>query len=232
MEFKKRCVGFLIVLGIAISWVFTTEMAHKIQLTFKAPFFIMWFSTNWLILSILLPLSCQINLEDGIRRERLSMKYLFICALIFYIMWAGSNYLYTSALSFSSASVVTAVFSSAPAFVFILSYFILREVFTLLKFLAVICSISGVLLIAYSQGLHTISFYGVGFATLSAILAAVYKVNLKKALGESGMTVTAIYLAIVGAINLFIFWPLIIILDMFRIEVVYSSEIPWSYLVL
>ena len=190
----------------------------------------MWFSTNWLVLSILLPLSFQINLEQAIRLERLSIRYLFFCALIFYILWAGSNYLYTSALSFTSASVVTAVFSSAPVFVFILSYVILKEIFTLLKLLAVILSISGVALIAYSQGFHNISFYGVCFATISALLAAVYKVNLKKALGDTSMSNTAIYLALVGAINMFIFWPLIIILYVLGIEDV--SQVPWANLVL
>lgn len=140
--------------------------------------------------------------------------------------------MYTSALTFASASVVTAVFSSAPVFVFILSYFILNEFFTLLKLFAVLCSILGVVLIAYSQGFHSFSIIGVSFATGSAILAALYKVNLKKVLGEAGMAPTAVYLGLLGAINMFIFWPIIILLDVLGVEAISTMEVPWSTLVL
>ena len=57
MDNKKRCFGTLIVIGIACSWVLATELSGRIQTEyhFTAPFFLMWFSTNWVILSITFP---------------------------------------------------------------------------------------------------------------------------------------------------------------------------------
>ncbi len=153
-------------------------------------------------------------------KDRLSFKRLLLAAFIFYLLWGGANYLYTWALGFTSASVVTAVFSSAPAFVFILSLLILHEKFTFLKLLAVLFCIGGVVLIASSSGIHNGSIKGVLFALLSAIFAALYKVNLKFAIGDAGIATTSVYLSLLGGINLFCFWPIWLILSATGVEII------------
>ena len=47
--------------------------------------------------------------------------------VLFTLIWAGTNYMYSRALLSTSPTDVTALFSSAPAFVFLLSVLILRE---------------------------------------------------------------------------------------------------------
>ena len=60
---KKILLGLVIVVLIALSWVGSTQTAkssfaeHKeTNTTFKAPFFIVWFSTGWMM--VVFPLSC------------------------------------------------------------------------------------------------------------------------------------------------------------------------------
>ena len=86
----------------------------------------MWFSTSWIILTIFFPIICKLDIKEAMIKEKLSLKRILISAFIFYLLWAGANYLYTWALGFTSPSIVTAVFSSAPAFVFLLSLWILH----------------------------------------------------------------------------------------------------------
>lgn len=69
------------------------------------------------------------------------------------------------------------------------------------------------MLIASSQGIGGASFKGVIFALGSAICAALYKVNLKFAIGDAGLATTSVYLFMLGSINLVLFWPVWLILS-------------------
>ena len=128
MERKKQCVGTFIVVGIACSWVLSTELSGKIQTSyhFNARFFLIWFSTSWTVLIIFFPMLCKLDIREAMIKEKLTLKRILISAFIFCVLSAGANYLYTWALAFTSPSIVTAVFSSAPAFVFLLSLWILH----------------------------------------------------------------------------------------------------------
>jgi len=53
--------------------------------------------------------------------------------LPFTILWEATNYMYLRALGSISPTDVTALFSSAPAFVYILSFFILNESLLVLR---------------------------------------------------------------------------------------------------
>lgn len=52
---------------------------------------------------------------------------LLTSTILFTILWMPTNYLYVKALQTIPATDVTAIFSTAPAFVFIFSMIILRE---------------------------------------------------------------------------------------------------------
>src|SRR5690554_1518969 len=71
----------------------------------------------------------------------LSKVQLWSFPLFFYTVWAIANYSYTRALLYTSATTVTAIFSSSSAMVFIFSLGILREPFSLIRFFAVVLSI-------------------------------------------------------------------------------------------
>lgn len=51
MDSRKLFFGFLIVIGIAISWVGSTQFSQSTySATFFAPLFNVWFSTTWMII--------------------------------------------------------------------------------------------------------------------------------------------------------------------------------------
>lgn len=63
---KKMLIGVLIVIGIAISWVGSTQLAQSaFSADFNAPFLITWFSTSWM--SAVFPLYILPSLLRGIR---------------------------------------------------------------------------------------------------------------------------------------------------------------------
>lgn len=55
---KKLLLGLLIIVAIALSWVGSTQTAKSgfNSPHFHSPFFVMWFSTGWMM--VLFPLSC------------------------------------------------------------------------------------------------------------------------------------------------------------------------------
>ena len=60
---KKMILGLVIVVIIALSWVGSTQMAQSTYNgQFKAPFFIVWFGTAWMIL--VFPLTLPIYFVD------------------------------------------------------------------------------------------------------------------------------------------------------------------------
>ena len=60
-------------------------------------------------------------------KRGITLLSLLTSTVPFALIWAATNYMYTRALTLIEPSDVTALFSSAPAFVFILSLIILRE---------------------------------------------------------------------------------------------------------
>lgn len=103
--------------------------------------------------------------------------------------------MYSRALMTISATDVTALFSSAPVFVFILSICILKEPplilrvsdlilhsfvdHLLLQFGSVLLVISGIILFSYAEGFESTNMVGVVLSVGSAIGAGFYKVNRK-----------------------------------------------------
>ena len=189
----KTLWGIAIVIGIAVSWVGSTQFAKSTYTdTFNAPWFTVWFSTSWISLCFpAVSLALRLSLRDqsfGATFEKaeamfgergLCPRTLFTRCLPFALLWCACNYTYTRALSALSATDVTAVFSSAPAFVFVLSLlFLPGEVFSWRRLLATFISIGGIVVIAYSDGFVGPTAVGVTLAACSAVLAAVYKVNI------------------------------------------------------
>lgn len=100
--------------------------------------------------------------------------------------------MYSRALMTISATDVTALFSSAPVFVFILSVCILKEPPLILRVSNVTCSsvvdqsmlqlgsvllvLSGIVLFSYAEGFESANIIGVILSVGSAIGAGFYKV--------------------------------------------------------
>jgi solute carrier family 35, member F3/4 len=106
------------------------------------------------------------------------------------ILWLTCNLSFLWALTMVRISTVTAIFSTNTAFVFVLSYIVLKEKSNEWKLLAVCCAVVGVCLATVgaenSSGddgddgsfNKTEAFMGCLLSVLSALLAALYKVQL------------------------------------------------------
>ena len=240
----RTVCGIFIVLGIAISWVGSTQFAKSTYTsTFKAPWFVVWFSTTWMSVCFPVVSLCRRLIKgQGFRTSFAKGENVFgdrglcPCTLItrclpFVIIWCGCNYMYTRSLSVLSATDVTALFSSTPAFVFILSLLLLRdELFSWRRLIATLISIGGIVVIAYSNGFTGPTTIGVLLAVGSAILAATYKVTFKLFIGEGGIEQVSLFLTCLGVLNLLCFWPILEILHFTHYECIYWDDIPWSYL--
>ena len=240
----RTLYGVIIVIGIAISWVGSTQFAKSTYTSsFDAPWFVVWFSTSWMtvcfpVISLCFRLirgwgfrNCFAKAETVFGDRGLSPLTLLTRSLPFVLIWCGCNYMYTRALSVLSATDVTALFSSTPAFVFMLSLLLLKdELFSWRRLLATVISIGGIVVIAYSNGFTGPTTTGVLLAVGAAILAATYKVTFKLFIGDGEIEQVALFLTCLGLINLLCFWPILEIMHFTHYEHILWEHIPWSYL--
>lgn len=241
---RKTVYGIIIVIGIAISWVGSTQFAKKTYTkSFNAPWFVVWFSTSWMslcfpVISLILRLFKGYGIRTSFAKAQtifgergLCPFTLFTRCLPFALLWCACNYMYTRALSVLSATDVTALFSSAPAFVFVLSLAVLaEEVFSWRRLLATFIAIGGIVVIAYSNGFTGPSTRGVLLAVGSAILAAMYKVSLKRFVGDAEVIQVSLFLSCLGILNLLGFWPIMEIMHFTHYEKIHWSNMPWEFL--
>ena len=191
----KLLNGLFIVIGITISWTGLTQFAKSTYSpTFNAPFFTTWFSTCFMIVVyplFLLPLICKktpfrlstfflqsaaILGPQGLCVQSIA-TYLFKYIFAFTCIWLVTNYLYFRGLVDLNPGTQTAVFSSSSCFVYVLSLVILRDCVYFIRFFAVLLSISGIVLMSYTEGFGSLSAHGVVFVACSALGSALYQVS-------------------------------------------------------
>ena len=172
-----------------------------------------------------------------------TMRHLLTAVPFFYLLYVGANYSYVRALDSISASQLTVLFSSCPAWVYLLSIICLdKEMFTLRKLFAVILSIGGVIIItidnANKNNVNMFSFsdgtelFGCILAILSAIFAASYKVMFKKIFGNMNIWYVSKFLFYLGLFNLLLMWIIVLLFELIHVEsLVGFDNMPWFYLI-
>jgi solute carrier family 35 protein F3/4 len=166
--------------------------------------------------------SCLVFSSKGV-----TLLSLLTSTVFFTVVWEATNYSYLRALSKISSTDVTALFSSTPAFVYILSLFILKEPLLILRMISVTLAVGGVVLFMYSEGFSPGSLEGMILSIVAAIGAAIYKVCLKRRVGDAGIFQMGLFLTFLGLFNLLAFWPIVVILHFTHVEPL--SHVPWSY---
>ncbi|XP_072424905.1 solute carrier family 35 member F4 isoform X2 [Chiloscyllium punctatum] len=141
--FFKIFWGFLVILSVSSSWVGTTQIVKVTYKNFHCPFFMTWFSTNWNIMFF--PVYYSGHLASAQEKQTL-IKKIRECSRIFgeegltlrlflkrtapfSILWTLTNYLYLLALKKLTATDVSALFCCNKAFVFLLSWIVLKDKF-------------------------------------------------------------------------------------------------------
>ncbi|XP_038656499.1 putative thiamine transporter SLC35F3 isoform X1 [Scyliorhinus canicula] len=214
-QLKKALWGSAVVLSVCSSWAGTSQLAKITFRTFDAPFAITWFATSWNVLFFLLyyvghawsseekqsPLQrlrecCRFFGDDG-----LTIKIFFSRMAPFCVLWTLTNYLYLLALKKISATDASALFCCNKAFVFLLSWIVLRDKFMGVRIVAAIFAMAGIVMITYSDGFHSHSVIGITLVVASASLSALYKVLFKMLLGSAKYGEAALFLSVLGLFN-------------------------------
>ncbi|XP_057309119.1 solute carrier family 35 member F3-like [Hydractinia symbiolongicarpus] len=245
---QKVIVGSVIVVLIAVSWTGATQFGKQTySATFNAPYFTTWFSTSFMVVIypvFIVPLICQKSpwrLRTFFRQSAMIFGprgfclnslviYLFKVILPFCLLWLLTNYLYLHSLSKLFPGTVTAVFSSGSCFVYILSLLFLKEKLYLVRSLAVLLSIGGIILMSYSEGFGASNAIYIAFVVLAAFGAALYQVLFKLVLGNASGSKVALFLTLVGCVNILLLWPIVILLDYQNWEMIVWDDLPWTFL--
>lgn len=248
MTSRKLFFGFLIVIGIAVSWVGATQLSQSTYSpNFFAPYFNVWFSTTWMILCypvfivgvwIIRPWP-SMTTKDIYRdselifgRSGLTVRSFSFYIIPFTVCWFITNYMYVWALGLIAAADVTALFSSNTAFIYLFSWFWLKERLILLpaKGTSVLLSIVGIVLISYAEGFEGPSLRGILLSIGSAIGAAVYKVLFKRYVGNANYGQVSLFLTLLGLFNALVLWPFLLAVYYTEFEYWDWSDMPWDYL--
>ncbi|XP_028677292.2 solute carrier family 35 member F4 isoform X1 [Erpetoichthys calabaricus] len=235
----------LVVLSVSSSWVGTTQVVKLTFQSFSCPFFIAWFSTNWNILFFPVYYSGHFLTADQkqtpIQKFRecsrifgedgLTLKLFLKRTAPFSILWTLTNYLYLLALRKLTATDVSALYCCHKAFVFLLSWIVLKDRFMGVRIVAAIMAITGIVMMAYADGFHGDSIIGVALAVGSASTSALYKVLFKMFLGSANFGETAHFFSTLGFFNLIFISCTPVILFFTKVEHWNSfSALPWGYL--
>uniref|UniRef100_A0A8C2FLX2 Solute carrier family 35 member F3b n=1 Tax=Cyprinus carpio TaxID=7962 RepID=A0A8C2FLX2_CYPCA len=245
VQVRKAIWGVAMVMCVCSSWAGSTQLA---KLTFKqydAPFTLTWFTTTWNCLFF--PLyyigylcksperqtpkqrfreCCRFFGDDG-----LTAKVFFTKVAPFGLLWIMTNYLYLQALRKINSTDVSALFCCNKAFVFLLSWIVLRDRFMGVRIVAAILAIAGIVMLTYADGFHSHSVIGITHVVASASASALYKVLFKLVLGSAKFGEAALFLTIVGGAN-FVFMSFVpVILYFTHVEYFTSiADLPWAYL--
>ncbi|XP_034431773.1 solute carrier family 35 member F4 isoform X1 [Hippoglossus hippoglossus] len=237
--------GLLVVLCVSSSWVGTTQVVKLTFQSFSCPFFISWFSSNWNILFLPIYYSGHMvttrEKQTPIQKFRecsklfgedgMTLKLFVKRTAPFSILWTLTNYLYLLALKKLTATDVSALYCCHKAFVFLLSWIVLKDRFMGVRIVAAIMAITGIVMMAYADGFHGDSFVGVALAVGSASTSALYKVLFKMFLGSANLGEVAHFLSTMGFFNLIFISCVPLILYFTKVEHWGSlSSLPWGYM--
>lgn len=214
---------------------------------FSAPFFVAWFTTNFLLLFFPLYLLGRVAMRKcdgpseilgdvlrGFRDRGFTVGMYINRCMVFCVLWLLTTYLYILSLKALLATDVLALFSTNVACVYLLSWVILHEQFVGIRIVAVIMCDTGIALLAYMDGITgTPTLSGVVLAALAAAGYAVFKVMFRKMMGERPpIGQIAFTFTFLGFLNGTMIWPICISLYLSGIEVMPWDLISWIVLLI
>ncbi|KAG8444543.1 hypothetical protein GDO86_009633 [Hymenochirus boettgeri] len=244
-QMKKCSWGIVVILCVCSSWSGSTQLAKSTLSRFDAPLTLTWFSTNWNFLFFPIYYVGYIIKSDEKQSPKqkyqeccrffgdsgLTLKAFFTKAAPFGVLWTLTNYLYLHAIKKINTTDVSALFCCNKAFVFLLSWIVLRDKFMGVRIVAAIFAIAGIVMMTYADGFHSHSVIGIALVVGSASMSALYKVLFKLLLGSASFGEAALFLSVLGMFNVLLVTCIPIILYFTKVEYWSSFEkIPWCLL--
>ncbi|XP_042542080.1 putative thiamine transporter SLC35F3 isoform X1 [Dipodomys spectabilis] len=242
---KKTLWGVAVVLCVCASWAGSTQLARLTFRTFDAPFTLTWFATNWNFLFFPLYYAgrvCKSTEKQSVKQRYrdccglfgengLTLKVFFTKAAPFGVLWTLTNYLYLHAIKKINTTDVSVLFCCNKAFVFLLSWTVLRDRFMGVRIVAAILAIAGIVMMTYADGFHSHSVIGIALVVGSASMSALYKVLFKLLLGSAKFGEAALFLSILAVFNAVFVTCVPVVLYFTKVEHWSSfADIPWGNL--
>eukprot|EP01126_Amoeba_proteus_P006312 TRINITY_DN12202_c0_g2_i1.p1 TRINITY_DN12202_c0_g2~~TRINITY_DN12202_c0_g2_i1.p1 ORF type:complete len:274 (-),score=61.84 TRINITY_DN12202_c0_g2_i1:555-1304(-) len=207
---NKTSFGLLVVVGIIISWVGSTEFANYAEKYehYDKPFFIVYLNNSWNVFLLPLFLFFQFlsnkihhkpqqtlvqNITLSFGQDQMTTKKLLMAAAISTFNLCVADYFYFRALSITSASSGIVIFNLSSIVTYFLSIFLLKEAFSFVKVFAVLLSFGGAALIVLSdeksRNTTDTSKEWVGDLVMTggACFWGIYLVIYKKFIGDPGL---------------------------------------------
>ncbi|XP_064177219.1 solute carrier family 35 member F3-like [Anguilla rostrata] len=242
---RKALWGVAVVTCVCSTWAGSTQLAKVTFRQFDAPFTLTWFATSWNIL--VFPLYYMAHLCRSSERRTPWQSFRQCCRIFgdggvavravlvktapFGLLWTMTHYLYLQALRKLSTTDASALFCCNKAFVFLLSWILLRERFMGVRIVAAILAIAGIVMMTYADGFHSRSVIAISFVVASASTSAMYKVLFKMVLGSAKFGEAALFLTVLGGANFILVSPVPLVLYFTGVEHFSSpSDIPWGCL--
>lgn len=242
----RLLASLCVVIGVSISWACSTQfrkiaMADVDATYFYAPYAMIWFSTTFMFLCypvFMLYICCctQHNIYEqhqyalGIFSRKGSTKFsvLVFCTgeLLFLVIWTVTNYAYAVSLAMISASAASSIMTANTAIVCVLGWLILKEAFNIVKVLAVLLAIVGVVIVSLDREFAG-QIIGILLVIISAGFSALYKVLFKLLNGSATLGQVSLFMSALGAFNFVLNAIPVAILKYFNLEIIVWDYIPW-----
>ncbi|KAL8602707.1 hypothetical protein ACOMHN_062921 [Nucella lapillus] len=199
---------------------------------------------EWLNLAVVLSQDCNewLNLAvvsqglwesvaiyaGGQSQEGRNWTHVWKTALLL-LTWALALYTYIQALARLNPADVTSLYATNHSFVYMLSWIVLFEKFVAIRILAMIFSITGIVLFAYVDAAGEL-IWGVIIAVTSSSLTAIHKVLFSKFVGDANVGQATLFLTCLGLLSVVLLWPIFTTLHLTGVEGVEWGRAPWPLL--
>jgi len=164
------------------------------------------------------------------KKDNIGTGKIILTALVSTFNQVIADYGYFRALSITSTSSGIVIFNLSSVIAYVLSLFILKEKFSVIKALSVLLAFGGGAAITFSDQSSTNTPSGVtqpwiGDVVMAgaALFWALYLVCYKRFVGDPSFGTINLQGTLMGVFNTFLLWPVIIILHYTHVE---SFELP------
>ncbi|EFA81910.1 hypothetical protein PPL_05142 [Heterostelium album PN500] len=166
------------------------------------------------------------TINNNINNKPHSLKSIIKISAILCPIWFAANYTYNISLDITSVSSNTILSSLSGVFSLFISIFLKVDKFSIEKLLSTLISLSGIVLVSYSDissenGHDTV--IGDLLAVVGAFLYGFYCTMIKKLVISEDLLPMPMMFGFVGLINLLILWPGFLILNAIGFE---TFELP------
>ncbi|KAF6033748.1 SLC35F5 [Bugula neritina] len=160
--------------------------------------------------------------EEARRNRKFPVPTVCKLAIVFCVLWFLAIFAYQEALLLSEAAIVNILSSVSALFTLVLAAVWPSgpsDKFTLSKFLAVLLSLGGTVMVCLSDAELELKFpAGSMWAIVGAVAYALYLVTLKRKVSDDRQLDVPMFFGFVGLFNVVILWPGLLLLHYTKLE--------------